>query len=126
MLIEPLLAQRLGIAPTAPAAEEDTLESAVADLQVALPATLAAFQRAPDDLPARERLAVDLTTLKDDAKLLGDLRLEQDADAALAELSQAGMGDTAALQEAVAAISATRSAAPAPAPSEETMRLLET
>jgi chemosensory pili system protein ChpA (sensor histidine kinase/response regulator) len=36
------------------------------------------------------------------------------------------MGDTAALQEAVAAISATRSAAPAPAPSEETIRLLET
>ncbi len=57
-LIEPLLAQRLGIAPTAPAAEEDTVESAVADLQVALPATLAAFQRAPADAPARERLAV--------------------------------------------------------------------
>jgi hypothetical protein len=35
---------------------------------VALPATLVAFQRAPGDAPARERLAVDLTTLKDDAK----------------------------------------------------------
>src|ERR1700681_206728 len=125
-LIEPLLAQRLGIAPTAPAAEDDTVESAVADLQVALPATLAAFQRAPEDAPARERLAVDLTTLKDDAKLLGDVRLEEGADAALAELLHAGMGDTAALQEAVAAISSTGSAEPAPAPSEETMRLLET
>jgi chemosensory pili system protein ChpA (sensor histidine kinase/response regulator) len=124
-LIEPLLAKRLGIAP-APAAEDDTVESAVADLQVALPATLAAFQRAPGDAPARERLAVDLTTLKDDAKLLGDASLEQSADAALEQLSHARMGDTAALQEAVAAISATRSAAPAPAPSEETMRLLET
>jgi chemosensory pili system protein ChpA (sensor histidine kinase/response regulator) len=125
-LIEPLLAQRLGIAPTAPAAEDDTVETAVADLQVALPATLAAFQRAPGDAPARERLAVDLTTLKDDAKLLGDVRLEEGADAALAELLHARMGDTAALQEAVAMISSTRSAAPAPAPSEETMRLLET
>jgi len=45
---------------------------------------------------------------------------------ALAELSQASLGDTTALQEAVEAISATRSIAPAPAPSEETMRLLET
>ena len=89
-------------------------------------ATLAAFQRAPADAPARERLAVDLTTLKDDAKLLGDVRLEEGADAALAELLHAPMGDTAALQEAVAAISSTGSAEPAPAPSEETMRLLET
>jgi chemosensory pili system protein ChpA (sensor histidine kinase/response regulator) len=125
-LIEPLLAQRLGIAPAAPAAADDTIESAVADLQVALPATLAAFQRAPGDAPARKRLAVDLTTLKDDAKLLGDESLEQGAEAALAELSHARVGDTAALQEAIAAISATRSVAPAPAPSEETMRLLET
>src|SRR5450755_3951990 len=124
-LIEPLLAQRMGIAP-APVAEDDTVETAMADLQVALPATLAAFQRAPGDAPARERLAVDLTTLKDDAKLLGDTQLEQGADAALAELSHARIGDTAALQEAVAAISATRSSAPAPAPSAETMRLLET
>ena len=125
-LIEPLLAQRLGIVHAVDAAEDNTVESDVADLQVALPATLAAFQRAPDDAPARERLAVDLTTLKDDAKLLGDVHLEQVADAALAELSQASVGDTAALQEAVEAISATRSIAPAPAPSEETMRLLET
>src|SRR5450755_1752989 len=125
-LIEPLLAQRMGIAPAAPEAEDDTVETAVADLQVALPATLAAFQLAPGDAPARERLEVDLTTLKEDAKLLGDAQLEQDADAALEQLSHARIGDTAALQEAVAAISATRSAAPAPAPSEETMRLLET
>jgi chemosensory pili system protein ChpA (sensor histidine kinase/response regulator) len=125
-LIEPLLAQRMGIVPAAPDAEDETVEAAVADLQVALPATLAAFQLAPGDAPARERLEVDLTTLKEDAKLLGDVRLEQDADAALEELSHARVGDTAALQEAVAAISATRSAAPAPAPSEETMRLLET
>ena len=46
--------------------------------------------------------------------------------AALAELLHAPMGDTAALREAVAAISSTGSAEPAPAPSEETMRLLET
>ena len=39
-------------------------QTAVAGLQVALPATLAAFQRAPGDAPARERLAVDLTTLR--------------------------------------------------------------
>ena len=129
-LIEPLLAKRLGVEPGAPEVEEeDTVETAVADLQVALPATLAAFQSSPDDAPARERLEVDLTTLKEDAKLLGDAQLERDADAALEQLSHARIGDTAALQEAVEAISATRAGAylsRRPRRPRKLMRLLET
>ena len=102
------------------------METAVADLEAQLPATLAAFQRAPGDAGARERLEADLTTLIDDAKLIDDTRLHEEATAALEELTRAREGDTAALQEAIGAIASSRAAAPAPAPSEETMRLLET
>jgi Chemotaxis protein histidine kinase and related kinases len=123
-LITPLLDRRLGVAPSAPAAEPETVESAVVDLRSALPETFAAYQSAPGDLAARDRLSADLTTLKHDAELIGDARLLQDADAALTELAHAGTADTAALQDAVAAVAAQRAAAPAP--SAETMRLLET
>ena len=91
-----------------------------------MPETLAAFQRAPGDAGARERLEADLTTLIDDAKLIDDTRLQEEATAALEELTRAREGDTAALQDAIGAIASNRAAAPAPAPSEETMRLLET
>src|SRR6185437_15473371 len=112
------------VAPSAPAAEPETVESAVVDLRSALPETFAAYQSAPGDLAARDRLSADLTTLKHDAELIGDARLLQDADAALTELAHAGTADTAALQDAVAAVAAQSEAAPAP--SAETMRLLET
>ena len=123
-LITPLLDRRLGVAPTAPAAELETVESAVVDLRTALPETFAAYQSAPGDLAARDKLSADLTTLRHDAELIGDARLQEDAAAALDQLAHAGTADTAALQDAVAAV-ATQSAV-APAPSAETMRLLET
>src|SRR5215472_15063119 len=125
-LIEPLLAKRLGTPVKTHVETGDTVEDAVADLKAALPATLAAFQRAPDEPSVRERLAAELTTLKNDAELIGDAALEADVDAALGLLARAGTGDTAQLQEAIQAIAEGRAAAPAPAPSEETQRLLET
>ncbi|MGH8800086.1 MAG: Hpt domain-containing protein, partial [Casimicrobiaceae bacterium] len=124
-LITPLLDRRLGVAPSAPAAELETVEASVVDLRSALPETFAAYRSAPGDAAARDRLSADLTTLRHDAELIGDARLQQDADAALDQLAHAGTADTAALQDAVAAL-AGEAAAPAPAPSAETMRLLET
>src|SRR5207302_102544 len=106
--------------------EHDTVEAAVKDLKAALPATLAAFQRSPGEASVRERLEAELTTLKNDAELIGDATLQADAGAALELLARAGSGDTAALQDAITAIAEGRAAAPAPSPSEETMRLLET
>ncbi len=125
-LIEPLLAKRLGMPAKPQVDEHDTVEAAVKDLKAALPATLAAFQRSPGEASVRERLEAELTTLKNDAELIGDAILQADADAALELLAHAGTGDTAALQDAIAAIAEGRAAAPAPSPSEETMRLLET
>jgi chemosensory pili system protein ChpA (sensor histidine kinase/response regulator) len=125
-LIEPLLAKRLGVPAKPRVDDRDTVEAAVTDLKAALPATLAAFQRSPGEASVRERLAVELTTLKNDAELIGDATLQADADAALQLLARAGTGDTAALQDAIVAIAEGRAAAPAPSPSEETMRLLET
>jgi chemosensory pili system protein ChpA (sensor histidine kinase/response regulator) len=125
-LIEPLLAKRLGAPVKTQVDERDTVEAAVADLKAALPATLAALQRAPDEPSVRERLAHELSTLKSDAELIGDTTLEAEADNALGLLARAGTGDTAELEEAIQAIAEGRAAAPAPAPSEETMRLLET
>jgi chemosensory pili system protein ChpA (sensor histidine kinase/response regulator) len=124
-LIEPLLAKRLGV-PAKPSGDErDTVEAAVADVKAALPATLAAFQRSPGEASVRERLGAELTTLKNDAELIGDAQLQSDAEAALELLARSGAGDTAALQDAIATIAGGEVAAPAP-PSEETMRLLET
>jgi chemosensory pili system protein ChpA (sensor histidine kinase/response regulator) len=125
-LIEPLLAKRLGMPAKPRVDERDTIEAAVSDLKAALPATLAAFQRSPGEASVRERLAAELTALKNDAELIGDASLQADADAALELLARADIGDTAALQDAIAAIAEGRAAAPAPSPSEETMRLLET
>ena len=125
-LIEPLLAKRLGMPAKPRVDERDTLEAAVNDLKAALPATLAAFRSSPGEASVRERLAAELTALKNDAELIGDATLQADANAALELLARAGTGDTAALQDAIAAIAEGRAAAPAPSPSEETMRLLET
>ncbi|TMH55719.1 MAG: hypothetical protein E6H55_18005, partial [Betaproteobacteria bacterium] len=125
-LIEPLLAKRLGLSAKPHVDEHDTVEAAVTDLKAALPATLAAFQRSPGEASVRERLEAELTTLKNDAELTGDETLQADAGAALELLAHAGTGDTAALQDAISAIAEGRAAAPAPSPSEETMRLLET
>ncbi|MDQ6917533.1 MAG: Hpt domain-containing protein, partial [Pseudomonadota bacterium] len=124
-LIEPMLARRLG-APAAAPRQDETVEGSVDDLKATLPAALAAFQDSPGDAPARERLAADLAMLKDDAELIGDAQLQDAAETALEELSHARAGDTAALQDAVDEIASDRETAPAPGPSEETLRLLET
>ena len=124
-LIEPLLAQRLG-APVAVPQHDETVEDSVDELKATLPAALAAFQDSPGDAPAREKLAADLAMLKDDAELIGDAQLQGAAEAALQELSRAGAGDTAALKDAVAEIAIDRDTTPAPGPSDETLRLLET
>ena len=71
----------------------------------------------------RERLAAELTTLKNDGELIGDAALQTDADAALGLLARAGTGDTAALQEAIRRSPRDVRPAPAPAPSDETIRL---
>ena len=125
-LIEPLLAKRLGTPLTPHGDESDTVEEAVAELKASLPDTMAALQRSPGEASVRERLAAELTTLKNDAELIADDALHSDADAALGLLARSGAGDTAALQDAITAIAAGGAAAPAPAPSDETKRLLET
>src|SRR5439155_22402725 len=65
-LIEPILAQRLGTPLTPYADEPDTVEEAVAELKASLPETMAALQRSPGEASVRERLAAELTTLKND------------------------------------------------------------
>ncbi|MEP7182354.1 MAG: Hpt domain-containing protein [Betaproteobacteria bacterium] len=120
-LIAPLLAKRLGEAPAPAADAGDTVEAAVAELRAALPALVEEVRRAPSDAPAREGLRAKLAGLKDDADLIGDTGLAAQAAAALAEFDAGG---TAALAATVTAIAET--AAPAPAISEETQRLLAT
>ncbi|HZI83074.1 MAG TPA: Hpt domain-containing protein, partial [Casimicrobiaceae bacterium] len=125
-LIEPLLAKRLGTPVQAPVEEPETVEEAVEELKASLPASIAALQRSSGEASARERLAADLITLKNDAELIGDAALQSDADAALGLLARDGTGDSEALQDAIAAIAGGNAAEPAPAPSGETQRLLET
>jgi chemosensory pili system protein ChpA (sensor histidine kinase/response regulator) len=125
-LIEPMLARRLGVQAAETAPELHTIEEGVVDLEAGLPAKLEALRQAPDSRDARERLESELNTLKEDAELIADPGLAAKADAALAELAGSSAGNTAALQEIIQAIADDRAAAPAPAPSEETIRLLET
>ncbi len=119
-LIAPLIAKRLGEAP-APAMPEDSVEAAVAELRAALPQLVEEAHRAPSDAAAHESLKAKLTSLIDDAKLIGDDELVAQAGAVLAELEA---GDAARLAAAVDAIADT--SAPAPEISEETQRLLAT
>jgi chemosensory pili system protein ChpA (sensor histidine kinase/response regulator) len=121
-LIAPLLAKRLGEAPAPTAATTDSVETAVAELRAALPEIVAEVHKAPADAAAREGLKQKLTGLRDDAELIGDAELVEQADAALKELATGG---TAALAAAVEQIADT-GAAPAPEISEETQRLLAT
>jgi chemosensory pili system protein ChpA (sensor histidine kinase/response regulator) len=121
-LIAPLLAKRLGETPAPQAAPADSVETAVAELRAALPELVAEAQRAPADAAMREGLRQKLAGLRDDAELIGDADLVAQADAALKGLDSGG---TDALAAAVEQIADT-GAAPAPAISEETQRLLAT
>jgi chemosensory pili system protein ChpA (sensor histidine kinase/response regulator) len=125
-LIEPMLARRTGAAQPDATHALDTVEQSIATREAELPAMLEAFRRAPTDKAVRERLETELNALKEDAELIADPALAARADEALEELRRAGEGDSAALTQAVEAIALEHAAEPAPAPSEETMRLLET
>ncbi len=123
-LIAPLLAKRLGEAPRAVDVDQsDTVEAAVIELRSALPSLVAEVHAAPTDSGARSALRSKLEDLRNDAELIGDPDLVAQAGAALSELEA---GATASLAAAVTAIAATGGAAPAPAISAETQRLLAT
>ncbi len=121
-LIAPLLAQRSGEVAVVPH-DDDTksVETAVDELRAQLPRLLAEVRDAPSQSAARKGLRGKLETLRDDAELIGDETLTQQADAAIAELDAGG---SAALAKVVDAIADTSAAAPAI--SAETRRLLET
>jgi len=121
-LIAPLIAKRLGEVPAAKVEEGESVEASVARLRASLPALVDEARRAPSDAAARESLRTKLAGLRDDAELIGDAELVGQAESALKELDRGG---GAALAEAAAAIADT-GAAPAPAISDETKRLLET
>ena len=119
-LIAPLIAKRLGETPT-PLLERDSVETAVAELRAALPQLVDEVHRAPSDAAARETLKRKLSSLRDDAELIGDADLVAQTDAVIAEFEA---GSTAGLAAAVDAIADT--SAPLPEISEETQRLLAT
>jgi chemosensory pili system protein ChpA (sensor histidine kinase/response regulator) len=120
-LIAPLIARRLGEAPIEAPGERDSVEEAVEELRAALPRLLDEVQSAPADHAAREGLRVKLAALRDDAELIGDAGLVQQAGAALAAFDAGGAAhNLAAVVEAIA-----DTGAPLPELSEETQRLLE-
>ncbi len=121
-LIAPLLAARLGEAPVKLAERDDSVEAAVAELRSALPDLVAQVHRAPSDGAARDELYRKLSSLRDDAELIGDPELATSASAALSELEAGG----SASLEAVTALAESGAAAPVPEISAETQRLLAT
>jgi chemosensory pili system protein ChpA (sensor histidine kinase/response regulator) len=120
-LIAPLIAKRLGEAPAPAAAERDSVEAAVDELRAALPQLVEEVHRAPSDAAAREDLKKKLSSLRDDADLIGDAELISQVNGVLAELEAGNAANLAAAVEALADTSA-----PAPEISEETQRLLAT
>jgi chemosensory pili system protein ChpA (sensor histidine kinase/response regulator) len=123
-LIAPLLAKRLGHAPTQTVDDRgESAETAVNALRTQLPEIVADVHRAPADATVRAGLRTKLVDLRDDATLIGDESLAEQANAALKELEGGG---AVALTAAVDAIAGGAAAAPAPAISEETQRLLAT
>jgi chemosensory pili system protein ChpA (sensor histidine kinase/response regulator) len=119
-LIAPLLARRTGEAPAALHDDEGSVETAVEELRAQLPSLVEEVRAAPT-AAARQGLKAKLETLRDDAELIGDATLVQQAEGALAELDAGG---AAGLAKAVDAIADTTAAAPEI--SDETKRLLET
>lgn len=122
-IIAPLIARRLGEAPQPVVAESQSVEDSVAQLRAALPHLLADVRDAPADALARNELRGKLASLRDDADLIGDAELVSQVTAALSEIDAGGQD--AALAASVDLI-VESGAAPAPALSEETQRLLAT
>jgi chemosensory pili system protein ChpA (sensor histidine kinase/response regulator) len=136
-IVAPLLAKRLGEVPPAAEPATETFEDAVEDLRAILPKLVIEVRRAPADPAARAALTAKLKDLVDDATLIDDTELVEQAQEALAELASVPATETAsaeeaaptvALEAAVTAIaeSGTPAAAEAPALSAETQRLLAT
>ncbi len=119
-LIAPLIAKRSGEAPAPVARDEDSVESAVAELRAQLPALVEAVHAAPTPA-AQQALKAKLEALRDDAELIGDETLVEQVQGAIADLDAGG---AAALAKAVDAIAEVTPAAPEI--SDETKRLLET
>jgi chemosensory pili system protein ChpA (sensor histidine kinase/response regulator) len=119
-LIAPLIARRMGEAPLSAAPETDSVERAVATLRAQLPELVAEMHRAPSDAVVRDALLRELTGLRDDAELIGDVDLIAQADAALKEFKAGGAEKLAAAIDAIA----DSGVAPAPEISAETQRLL--
>ncbi|MGE5171310.1 MAG: Hpt domain-containing protein [Rudaea sp.] len=122
-IIAPLIAKRLGEAPPPAAPEAQSVEESVAELRAALPRLLADVRETPASEAARAELRGKLASLRDDADLIGDAGLAAQVNAALKDID-AGAQD-AALAARVDEI-VESGAAPAPALSEETQRLLAT
>ena len=122
-IIAPLIAKRLGEAPQPVVAQPQSVEDSVEELRAALPRLMADVRNAPADATARGELRGKLASLRDDADLIGDGDLVAQANAALKEID--GGGEGAALAASVDLI-VEAGAAPAPAISEETQRLLAT
>jgi chemosensory pili system protein ChpA (sensor histidine kinase/response regulator) len=122
-IIAPLIAKRLGEAPPPKPAEPQSVEDSVAELRGALPRLMADVRDAPADAAVRSELRGKLASLRDDADLIGDSELVAQASAALKEID--GGGESEALAASVDLI-VEAGAAPAPAISEETQRLLQT
>ncbi|MCC7040625.1 MAG: Hpt domain-containing protein [Burkholderiales bacterium] len=120
-LLRPLIARRLGEAPEAAPAETDSVEAAVAEMRAALPHLIEEVRAAPADAAAREALAAKLSSMRDDAELIGDADLVAQIKEIVADLEA---GDASRLAAAASAIADTT--APAPEISDETQRLLAT
>ena len=119
----PSRCRRLGHAPRPAVVEPQSVEDSVAELRAAFPRLLADVRDAPADPLVRNELRGKLASLRDDADLIGDAELVGQVNAALNEINRGGQD--AALTASVDLI-VKSGAAPAPALSDETQRLLAT
>ena len=128
-LIEPMLRSRLGLPPQAPAVEEEapeeTVESALRDQRSQLAPLMDAIQQQPEDSTARAELRQQLVAVKHDAELVADAKLSEATAEALSLLDDESNVPFDKLNAAIKGIAAAPDAAPTPAPSAETMRLME-
>jgi chemosensory pili system protein ChpA (sensor histidine kinase/response regulator) len=124
-MIARLLRKRLGQVEEPLPGPEDTVEASLKDQREQLTPLLDALQQQPDDHGARSELKQQLEAVKQDADLVADTQLSEHTATALSLLDKESPAASAALSETVQAIaSGGKAAAPAPPPSEETMRLL--
>ncbi len=128
-LIEPMLRRRLGLPEERPTAEEEaleeTVESGLRDQRSQLAPLMDAIQQQPEDTAARAELRQQLVAVKHDAELVADAKLTEATAEALSLLDSETAVPVDRLTEAIKGIAVAPEAAPAPAPSAETIRLLE-